>query len=137
MHIQNAAIRGRTELFSRILQIAGIDGLPAAILTAGPPGAADYFYFRLYEAIVHDNPMDLAFLRAYVDARPVWHNILARLFLSPGSENLLRLSFIAQKLEAEAEDEILKVQALRADRSISSDEAFTFTSRPSRRSSNR
>jgi hypothetical protein len=117
----------RAEAYTSVIRDAQQQGAPAIIATNGAKSTAGYFYFRLFEQIVHDQPLDLAFLRSEGDARLLSAGIVLRLFLSLMGEDVLRLSRVAEELRADAEDAILEIQAELAEGSISEEGAAMMT----------
>jgi CHAT domain len=109
----------RADAYTQVIREAQQQGASAIIVTNGSEAASGYFYFRLFEQIVHDQPIDIAFFRSQGDVRPLSASMISRLFLSRGGEDVLRLSLIAEKLRADAEDAILEIQARFEEGSIS------------------
>jgi len=93
-------------------------GGPGVIVTNLSPAASKQFYSTLYAQLVHDRPLDVAFAAAqswFIQPPGAFPEFVCRLFLSNGAENLLRLSPIAARLTAEAEDQLLDLQAVLAE----------------------
>ena len=115
----------RADACTQVIREAQQQGAPAIIVTNGPEAVSGYFYFRLFEQIVHDQSIDIAFFRSQADVRPLSASMISRLFLSRGGEDVLRLSLIAEKLRADADDAILEIQAEFEEDSISPELAAT------------
>lgn len=113
----------KAEAYTRQAHSAAHRGSPAIVITSGPDAVTDYFYLRFYEQLVHDEPFDVAFFRAQQDTQNLSHQFITRLFLGRGAENLLRLSSVAERLRADAEDSILNIQASLADRTVNQQRA--------------